>query len=190
MIEAMLQAERLLTMGMLDQAENLYRRAADTDPRNAMAVVGLSRVASERGDDLQAYKYACAALEIDPQNALALRLEARLSEMLATRGEPVARPPWIAGQAAGRQAPTGHADSTAPGAAHTEAVANLGAVAERAAFTRNPSMDDHQRRMTHQQEAPERPTLEQPEQVRDGEQVRDEESAGLRRSWLRRLLGR
>jgi tetratricopeptide (TPR) repeat protein len=187
MIEAMLQAERLLTMGMLDQAENLYRRAADTDPRNAMAVVGLSRVASERGDDVQAYKYACAALEVDPQNALALRLEARLSEMLAARGEAVERPAWITGEAAGRHAPAGHAGPIPPAAAPAEPGADLGALAERTTFTRNPSMDDHQRRMADQQEAPEPAT---PQQVRDDEQVREEESAGPRRSWLRRVLGR
>lgn len=184
MIEQMLQAERLLTMGMLDQAENLYRRAADTDPRNAMALVGLSRVASERGDDLQAYEHACAALEIDPQNALALRLEARLSEMLATRGEPVERPPWIAGEAPSRHAPAVHAASIQPGAALAEPGADLGTVAERAAFTRNPSMDDHQRRMADQQQAPEAATPEQPEPARD-----DEPAEG-RRSWLRRLFGR
>lgn len=185
MIEAMLQAERLLTMGMLDQAENLYRRAADTDPRNAMAVVGLSRVASERGDDLQAYLHACAALEIDPQNGLALRLEARLSEMLAARGEAVERPAWVTGEAAGRHAPASDLSPVSPGLAPAEPESDLGALAQRTTFTRNPSMDDHQRRMAGQQAAPEPAT---PEQEPGVEQARDEESAP--RSWLRRLLGR
>ena len=59
-------------------------------------MVGLARVALERDDDRLAYGHACAALDIDRENAAALRLEARLSEVLATRGEPVERPPWLA----------------------------------------------------------------------------------------------
>ncbi len=92
MIEAMLQAERALLHGMVDQAEQIYSNAVLADPRNAIAMVGLARVALERGDDRLAYERACAALAIDPQNAAALRLEARLSEVLVTRGEQVQRP--------------------------------------------------------------------------------------------------
>ena len=79
MIEALLQAERLLVHGLVDQAERIYAGAARADPRNAIAVVGLARVALERGDERLAYERACEALEIDPENAAALRLEARLS---------------------------------------------------------------------------------------------------------------
>ena len=92
MIEALLQAERLLLHGMVDQAEEIYRSATERDPNNAIAVVGLARVALERGDDHAAYEHTRAALVIDPQNAAALRLEARLSEVLTERGERVERP--------------------------------------------------------------------------------------------------
>ena len=64
----------------------------DLDPGNAIAVVGLARCALADGDDQQAYELASSALEIDPENDMARRMEARLSEILATRGEPVERP--------------------------------------------------------------------------------------------------
>ena len=95
MIELLLQADRTLTMGLVDQAERLYRQAADADPLNAIAVVGLGKVAIERGDDPGAWRLAVRALEIDPENSSAIRLEARTAEILATRGEPVERPDWV-----------------------------------------------------------------------------------------------
>jgi len=88
-IEVLLQAERALTMGMVDQAERLYRQAAAADPRNSIAVVGLARVALERADDAGALQLAWRALAIDPENAAAERLAARLEEVLTTRGEPL-----------------------------------------------------------------------------------------------------
>ena len=93
MIEVLLQADRLLTLGMLDQAERLYEQVAQADPRNAIAVVGLARVAVERGRDEQAYVLARRALDVDPENVAAFRLAARLEEMLAGRGRPLPEVP-------------------------------------------------------------------------------------------------
>ena len=87
MIELILQAERALAVGQLDQAERLYRQAAEADPRNSIAVVGLARVALDRGDDRGAYTLARQALDIDPENAAAQRLADRLDEVMRFRGE-------------------------------------------------------------------------------------------------------
>ena len=92
MIELLLEAERALSFGRIDRAEEIYRQVVESDPRNSIAVVGLARVALERTDDLGAYLLARRALRIDPENDAALRLAARLEEVLATRGEPVEDP--------------------------------------------------------------------------------------------------
>ena len=93
MIEIILEAERALTTGQLDQAERLYRQAAELDPRNSIAVVGLARVALDRGDERGAYTLARRALEIDPENAAGQRLAERLEEVMRFRGEEPPRPP-------------------------------------------------------------------------------------------------
>jgi len=86
-IELLLQADRLLTVDMVDQADAIYRRVAEADPNNAIAVVGMARCALARTDDHEAYRLAARALAIDPQNDMARRMEARLAEVLQTRGE-------------------------------------------------------------------------------------------------------
>ena len=89
MIEVLLEAERAMSFGLLDQAERLYRQAAEADPRNSIAVVGLARVAIERGNEIAAYGLGMAALEIDPDNQAARRLVDRLAEVMTERGDAV-----------------------------------------------------------------------------------------------------
>lgn len=92
MIELLLEAERAMSFGRLDRAEEIYEQVASSDPKNSIAVVGMARVRLERRDDLGAYLLARRALGIDPENEAARRLAVRLEEVLATRGEPVADP--------------------------------------------------------------------------------------------------
>jgi putative thioredoxin len=95
-IELLLQGDRLLHVDMVDQAEAIYRRVVEQDPQNAIAVVGLGRCALARGDEREGHRLMARALEIDPQNDMARRLEARLAEILAARGEPPERPGSVA----------------------------------------------------------------------------------------------
>lgn len=92
MIEYLLEAERAMSFGRIERAEEIYRQVAESDPRNSIAVVGLARVALERADDLGAYLLARRALTIDPENEAARRLAVRIEEVLATRGQPVDDP--------------------------------------------------------------------------------------------------
>ena len=86
MIELLLEAERSLSMGRLEEAGRLYRLVADADPHDSIALVGLARVAAERTDDAGALVYARRALALDPQNAAAGRLVERLTDLAAERG--------------------------------------------------------------------------------------------------------
>jgi thioredoxin-like negative regulator of GroEL len=95
-IELLLEAERALSFGRVDEAERLYRQVAASDPANSIAVVGLARVALEHADDAGAYLLARKALTIDHENEAAQRLVARLDEVMRTRGETV---PEIADEA-------------------------------------------------------------------------------------------
>jgi tetratricopeptide (TPR) repeat protein len=102
---------------MVDQAEGIYQRAIEQDPNNAIAAVGLARIALERGQERLAYERAREALQIDPQNVAAQRLEQRLEEVFAERDRP--------------REPT------------EEELPNPFEPSERAFLTRNPSMADH-----------------------------------------------
>ena len=92
MIERLLDAERAMSFGQIDQAQEIYEQVSTSDPKNSIAVVGLGRVALERGDELGAYLLARRALGIDPENDAARRMAVRLEEVLATRGQPVDDP--------------------------------------------------------------------------------------------------
>ena len=92
MIEQILLADRHLQVDQVDKARDIYQRVVDADPGNAIAVVGLALCALADGDDEKASELAARALEIDPENDMARRMEARLSEVMANRGEPVDRP--------------------------------------------------------------------------------------------------
>lgn len=107
MIELLLQADRLLTVDMVDPADAIYRKVAEADPHNAIAVVGMARCALARGDDHEAYRLAARALRIDPQNDMARRMEARLDEVLRTRGEVPGVEPTMAATPSATPAPGG-----------------------------------------------------------------------------------
>ena len=130
MIERMLEAERALSVGLLDHAERLYQQAWEADPHNSIAVVGLARVALERGDEPAAQALALRALEIDPDNQAARRMVDRLVEVGRTRAgavapeEPAAeaprsRRPHIAPPAAIRTSGSGKGRTTPPASGPT-----------------------------------------------------------------------
>jgi len=95
MIEPLLEAERAMSFGLIDQAERLYRQVAERDPKNSIAVVGLARVALERGDERTAYLEAMRASAIDPENPAARGMVLRLAEVIEGRGEELPRPPGV-----------------------------------------------------------------------------------------------
>ncbi len=89
MMELLLQAENARQLGLLDQADRLYWQVLESDPANSIAVVGLGRVALERGDERTALAFGRKALEVDPENAMAGRLVDRLEEVIRERGDVV-----------------------------------------------------------------------------------------------------
>ena len=83
--EKQIQADRLLTYGLLDPAEKLYEEVLAAEPTNVEVAFGLARVALERGDEPLAHERVKRALRINPSFDDALRLERRLAEILAAR---------------------------------------------------------------------------------------------------------
>jgi tetratricopeptide (TPR) repeat protein len=117
--EKQIQADRLLTYGLLDQAERLYEEVLAAEPNNVEVAFGLARVALERGDEHLAYERAQRAARINPRFDDAQRLVQRLAEIIRTRAS---------AEAAG--SPTPHqSESIRP--------------SEQSAFARNRSMADH-----------------------------------------------
>jgi tetratricopeptide (TPR) repeat protein len=88
-IEQLLRAENALALGLLDQAELIYAQTLAHDPANAIALVGLSRVALERGDDRASLGFARRARALDPENAQAGRMVDRLEEVMRERGDAI-----------------------------------------------------------------------------------------------------
>ena len=74
MFELLLQADKALADGALDQAERTYWQLIELDPTNAIAVAGLARISLERGDERLARTLADRALGIDPDGLVARRV--------------------------------------------------------------------------------------------------------------------
>ena len=88
MIELLLQAERALSVGQLEQAERLYRagrRGGSAQLDRGRRVWRASR--STGATSAVPITLARRALDIDPENAAAQRLADRLEEVIAYRGE-------------------------------------------------------------------------------------------------------
>lgn len=104
MIERLLAADAALDRDDLDLADKLFQQVVEADPRNAIAVVGLGRVAQARGDLDDARALMARALEIDPDEAAAQR---HLAEMTGGAAAPLTHdaPPPAAPPAAPAPAP-------------------------------------------------------------------------------------
>jgi uncharacterized protein HemY len=103
-IERLLAADAALERGDLDTADRLFGQVVEADPRNAIAAVGLGRVAAGRDDGVAARTWFLRALDIDPDEAAAQRLLAALDRELASAAEPIAQEPVAPEPAAERPA--------------------------------------------------------------------------------------
>jgi tetratricopeptide (TPR) repeat protein len=105
MIERLLAAEKALDQGMVDTAGRLYAQVAQADPRNAIALVGLAKVAlrEDRIDD--ARELAEQALAIDPDEAAAQRLLREVYAGVRPAPEPALAPQPVAPDRAAPEMP-------------------------------------------------------------------------------------
>ena len=96
MIERLLAAEKALDQGMLDTAGRLYAQVAQADPRNAIALVGLAKVALREDRIEDARELAEQALAIDPDEAAAQRLLREVyAEVRPAEPRPAPEPPPV-----------------------------------------------------------------------------------------------
>jgi len=93
MIERLLAAESALARGELEVAGRLYAQVAEADARNAIAVVGLARIAHREGRADEARELTERALAIDPDEAAAQRLLRELYAEAPTPPSPALEPP-------------------------------------------------------------------------------------------------
>ena len=89
MIERLLAADAALADGELEAAARLFAQVAEADPRNAIAVVGLARIALREGRTDEARELLARALAIDPDEAAAQRL---IRELYVSTPSPVPTP--------------------------------------------------------------------------------------------------
>ncbi|MBI2762147.1 MAG: tetratricopeptide repeat protein [Chloroflexi bacterium] len=106
MIELLLVAEGFLAEGDLERAHHLFAQVAEADPRNAIAVVGLARVARRRGLHAHALAEARRALLIDPDEAAAQRLITELTRETTVGAD-------LAGPGASERAPASESEPEA-----------------------------------------------------------------------------
>ena len=92
MIERLLAADAALERDDRELAQRLFAQVAEADPRNAIAIVGLARVATRQGETAAARALAERALSIDPLEAAAQRLIAELDAAAAPAPVPGAKP--------------------------------------------------------------------------------------------------
>ena len=88
MFELLLQADKSLSEGLLDQAEQTYWQLIELDPTNAIAMAGLAMISLERLDKRLARTFAERALGIDPDSIVARRVLQALNEGSALAPDP------------------------------------------------------------------------------------------------------